>query len=111
MPGIAQRINNNTSSDNNDTNTCYRNPSTGNGTPPLYSLNGSSISSNGFWSQHRGDLSYNQLQKVYILISVCRNELLIRLGLLNSRNEELLLLCLIGCSWSTLDLSWLILWS
>lgn len=65
MPGIAQRINNNTSSDNFDTNASHQNPSTGNGTLPFRSLNGSSISSNGFWSQHRGDLSYNQLQKVY----------------------------------------------
>ncbi|KAL8456269.1 hypothetical protein ACS0TY_034472 [Phlomoides rotata] len=65
MPGIAQRINNNTSSDDYDTNASHQNPSTGNGTLPFRSLNGSSISSNGFWSQHRGDLSYNQLQKFW----------------------------------------------
>ncbi|KAH6827443.1 hypothetical protein C2S53_002480 [Perilla frutescens var. hirtella] len=79
MPGIAQRINNNTSSDNNDTNTCYRNPSTGNGTAPFHSLNGSSISSNGFWSQHRGDLSYNQLQKFWLELTPQARRILLRI--------------------------------
>ncbi|KAG6427007.1 hypothetical protein SASPL_111246 [Salvia splendens] len=44
----------------------FMNPSTGNVTAPFHSLNGSSDSSNGFWSQHRGDLSYNQLQKFWL---------------------------------------------
>lgn len=67
MPGIAQRINNNnnTSGDNSDVNSNYQNPLTTNGTLPFRSFNGSSVSGNGFWSQHRGDVSYNRLQKVY----------------------------------------------
>ncbi|KAL0452929.1 UNVERIFIED_CONTAM: hypothetical protein Slati_1271000 [Sesamum latifolium] len=65
MPGLAQRINNNTSADNNDTNTSYQNPLVGNGTLPFHSFNGSSVSSNGFWSKHRNDVSYNQLQKFW----------------------------------------------
>lgn len=47
MPGIAER--NYSYRDNNNTN--YQNPSVG----------------NGFWSKHRDDISYNQLQKVHIL--------------------------------------------
>ncbi|GFQ04352.1 hypothetical protein PHJA_002579100 [Phtheirospermum japonicum] len=65
MPGIAQRISNNTSGDNNDSNSSYLNPLVGNGKLPFHSFNGSSVSSNGFWSQHRGDVSYNQLQQFW----------------------------------------------
>ncbi|KAL0359394.1 UNVERIFIED_CONTAM: hypothetical protein Sangu_0788800 [Sesamum angustifolium] len=65
MPGLAQRINNNTTADNNDTNTSYQNPLVGNATLPFHSFNGSSVSSNGFWSKHRNDVSYNQLQKFW----------------------------------------------
>ncbi|KAK4413077.1 hypothetical protein Salat_2954900 [Sesamum alatum] len=65
MPGLAQRINNNTTADNNDTNTSYQNPLVGNGTLPFHSFNGSSVSSNGFWSKHRNDVNYNQLQKFW----------------------------------------------
>ncbi|KAL2249216.1 UNVERIFIED_CONTAM: hypothetical protein Sindi_2395300, partial [Sesamum indicum] len=32
-------------------------------TLPFHSFNGSSVSSNRFWSKHRNDVSYNQLQK------------------------------------------------
>ncbi|KAL3632386.1 hypothetical protein CASFOL_025370 [Castilleja foliolosa] len=64
MPGIAQ-ISNNSSGDNNDSNSSYQNSLVGNGKPPFHSFNGSSVSSNGFWSQRRDDVSYNQLQKFW----------------------------------------------
>lgn len=44
MPGLAQR-----------------NDQFSNGSSQMYSL---SSSANGFWSKHRDDVSYNQLQKV-----------------------------------------------
>ncbi|KAL2521773.1 Transcription initiation factor TFIIE [Forsythia ovata] len=62
MPGIAER--NYNYRDNNNTN--YQNPSVGNGTMSFHASNGSFISSgngNGFWSKHRDDISYNQLEK------------------------------------------------
>ncbi|XP_011089221.1 uncharacterized protein LOC105170238 isoform X2 [Sesamum indicum] len=42
---------------------CPQNPLVGSGTLPFHSFNGSSVSSNGFWSKHRNDVRYNQLQK------------------------------------------------
>ncbi|XP_020553816.1 uncharacterized protein LOC105175558 isoform X3 [Sesamum indicum] len=42
-----------------------QNPLVGNGTLPFHSFNGSSVSSNGCWSKHRNDVSYNQLQKFW----------------------------------------------
>ncbi|KAI3471515.1 hypothetical protein Pfo_028165 [Paulownia fortunei] len=79
MPGIAQRINNNTSGDNNDVNTGYQNPLVGNGTLPFHSFNGSSVSSNGFWSQHRDDVSYNQLQKFWCELTPQARQNLLRI--------------------------------
>ncbi|KAK6124604.1 hypothetical protein DH2020_041653 [Rehmannia glutinosa] len=79
MPGIAQRINNNTSADNNDTNTSYQNPLVGNGKLPFHSFNGSSVSSNGFWSQHRDDVSYNQLQKFWCELTPQARQNLLRI--------------------------------
>ncbi|KAG8371820.1 hypothetical protein BUALT_Bualt12G0002900 [Buddleja alternifolia] len=72
MPGIAQRINN-TSDDNNDTNVSYMNPLMG------HSFNGSSVSSNGFWSKHRDDVSYNQLQKFWCELTPQARQNLLRI--------------------------------
>ncbi|CAI9765694.1 unnamed protein product [Fraxinus pennsylvanica] len=76
MPGIAER--NYSYRDNNITN--YQNPSVGNGTMSFHASNGSLISSgngNGFWSKHRDDISYNQLQKFWSeLTPLARQELL-----------------------------------
>ncbi|XP_011089228.1 uncharacterized protein LOC105170238 isoform X3 [Sesamum indicum] len=44
---------------------CPQNPLVGSGTLPFHSFNGSSVSSNGFWSKHRNDVRYNQLQKFW----------------------------------------------
>lgn len=63
MPGIAQKISN-SSDDCEESSTNYQNPLVGNGTQPCTSSKGSYISSNGFWSKHRDDVSYKQLQKV-----------------------------------------------
>ncbi|KAK6149248.1 hypothetical protein DH2020_016773 [Rehmannia glutinosa] len=79
MPGIAQRINNNTSADKNDTNTSYQNPLVGNGKLPFHSVNGSSVSSNGFWSQHRDDVSYNQLHKFWCELTPQARQNLLRI--------------------------------
>ncbi|KAL3637337.1 hypothetical protein CASFOL_019636 [Castilleja foliolosa] len=65
MPGLAQGISSNSSGDNNDSNSCYQNPLVGNGKVPFHSFNGSSVPSNGFWSQHRDEVSYNHLQKFW----------------------------------------------
>ncbi|XP_020549444.1 uncharacterized protein LOC105162607 [Sesamum indicum] len=75
MPGIAQKINN-TSCDSNDTNTNYKNPLSQNG---YNSFNGSSISSNGFWSKHRDDVSYNQLQKFWCELTPQARQKLLRI--------------------------------
>ncbi|KAL2535149.1 hypothetical protein Adt_08500 [Abeliophyllum distichum] len=76
MPGIAER--NYNYRDNSNTN--YQNPSVGNGTMSFQASNGSFISSgngNGFWSKHRDDISYNQLQKFWSeLTPLARQELL-----------------------------------
>lgn len=63
MPGLAQRNDNQFS----------------NGMSSLYSLSCSngSVSTHGFWSKHRGDVSYNQLQKFWSDLSIqARQELL-----------------------------------
>ncbi|KAK4432191.1 hypothetical protein Salat_0981200 [Sesamum alatum] len=75
MPGIAQKINN-TSSDSNDTNTNYKNPLARNG---YNSFNGSSVSSNGFWSKQRDDVSYNQLQKFWCELTPEARQKLLRI--------------------------------
>lgn len=49
MPGLTQR--NDEQNDNEK---------------PAFNVSSKSISSNGFWSKHREDISYNQLQKVVI---------------------------------------------
>ncbi|KAL6522368.1 hypothetical protein OROMI_031640 [Orobanche minor] len=79
MPGIAQRISNNIGADNNDTNTGYQNSLVGNGKLPFHSFNGSSVSSNGFWSQHRDDVSYNQLQKFWCELTPQARQNLLRI--------------------------------
>ncbi|KAL0346312.1 UNVERIFIED_CONTAM: hypothetical protein Sradi_4462500 [Sesamum radiatum] len=75
MPGIAQKINN-TRNDSNDTNTNYKNPLARNG---YNSFNGSSVSSNGFWSKHRDDVSYNQLQKFWCELTPQARQKLLRI--------------------------------
>lgn len=57
MPGLPQR----NDDDNNDNNNQFRN----NAATSLSCSNGS-VSANGFWSKHRGDVSYNLLQKVLL---------------------------------------------
>ncbi|GER52453.1 stress response protein NST1 [Striga asiatica] len=65
MPGIAQRVMNDTGVDEDDGDVSCHNPLVRNGKLPFHSFHGSSVSSNGFWSQHRDDMSYNQLQKFW----------------------------------------------
>ncbi|XP_041998393.1 uncharacterized protein LOC121748229 [Salvia splendens] len=71
MPGIAQKIN--VCGDSNPT--AYHNSVVGNG----HSFNGSSVSANGFWSQHRDDISYNQLQKFWSALSTQARHKLMRI--------------------------------
>ncbi|KAL3841182.1 hypothetical protein ACJIZ3_025773 [Penstemon smallii] len=78
MPGLAQRIND-TSDDNNDTNISYQNSLVRNGTIPFHSYNPSSVSSNGFWSKHRDDMSYNQLQKFWCELTLQARQKLLRI--------------------------------
>ncbi|KAL0334246.1 UNVERIFIED_CONTAM: protein WHAT'S THIS FACTOR 9, mitochondrial [Sesamum angustifolium] len=75
MPGIAHKIDN-TSNDSNDTNTNYKNPLARNG---YNSFNGSSVSSIGFWSKHRDDVSYNQLQKFWCELTPQARQKLLRI--------------------------------
>lgn len=49
MPGFAQRID----QFSNDAASLYS-----------FACTSGAVSANGFWSKHRGDISYNQLQKV-----------------------------------------------
>ncbi|KAI3446397.1 hypothetical protein Pfo_003062 [Paulownia fortunei] len=78
MPGIAQKINN-SSDDCNETNTKYQNALVRNGTLPYHSFNGSSVSKNGFWSKHRDDMSYNQLQKFWCELTPQARQKLLRI--------------------------------
>ncbi|KAL1554565.1 hypothetical protein AAHA92_15110 [Salvia divinorum] len=71
MPGIAQKIN--VFGDSNAT--VYQNSVVGDG----QSFNGSSVSANGFWSKHRDDLSYNQLQKFWSELSTQARQKLMRI--------------------------------
>ncbi|KAK3020353.1 hypothetical protein RJ639_045337 [Escallonia herrerae] len=64
MPGLAQQ-------QRNDYQFCNVN------TSPLSCSNGSVTAANGFWSKHRDDVSYNQLQKFWSDLSLqARQELL-----------------------------------
>ncbi|KAM1079327.1 hypothetical protein ACFX13_014410 [Malus domestica] len=58
MPGLAQR-----------------NDQFSNGSSPIYSLS----SPNGFWSKHRGDVSYNQLQRFWSDLSPQARQKLLRI--------------------------------
>ncbi|KAL1554563.1 hypothetical protein AAHA92_15108 [Salvia divinorum] len=71
MPGIAQKIN--VCGGSNPT--VYHNSVVGNG----HSFNGSSVSANGFWSQHRDDMSYSQLQKFWSALSTQARKKLMRI--------------------------------
>ncbi|XP_042002436.1 uncharacterized protein LOC121751701 [Salvia splendens] len=71
MPGIAQKSN--VCGDSNTT--VYHNSVVGN----AQSFNGSSVSGNGFWSKHRDDLSYNQLQKFWSELSTQARQKLMRI--------------------------------
>ncbi|PIN07176.1 hypothetical protein CDL12_20267 [Handroanthus impetiginosus] len=79
MPEKTERIDNNICCDNNDTNTCYQNQLMGNGTLPFHSFNGSSVSSNGFWSRHSDDVGYNQLQKFWCELTPQDRQKLLRI--------------------------------
>ncbi|KAL8041629.1 hypothetical protein ABFX02_10G177100 [Erythranthe guttata] len=79
MPGIVQGINSNSSGDNSDANNNYQNPLATNGTLPFRSFNGSSVSSNGFWSQHNDDMSDNQLQKFWCELTPRARQNLLRI--------------------------------
>ncbi|KAH6827424.1 hypothetical protein C2S53_016036 [Perilla frutescens var. hirtella] len=75
MPGIAQKINVCAGSNG----TVYHNSLVGNGPLPYHSFNGSSVSNSGFWSKHRDDMSYNQLQKFWCELTTQARHTLMRI--------------------------------
>ncbi|KAK4346064.1 hypothetical protein RND71_036240 [Anisodus tanguticus] len=73
MPGLAQ-INNNNDDDDDDEQQYVKDDDT-----TAFNVSSKSISSNGFWSKHRDDISYNQLQKFWSELSPQARQKLLRI--------------------------------